>query len=338
MFATLKNTIRNLLERKAVILLYHQISERKSDPWELAVSPEAFNNQLMFLKTNFDLVPLSEIANGVANKNLKSRKVAITFDDGFVDNYTNARPILEDHNVPATFYVATHATGTGNTFWWETLESLILHTEQLPRGLRLRIGNGLFDFTFYTDDVLTRRLRREIREWTADKPIPNERISLFFELWKRIQPLTYVDQQKVIANIKEWTRTEDAHVPTQLMTFDELSVLDKNDLFTIGAHTVHHAMLAEQDPRVQAFEVNESKKTIEHRLGKTVDGFAYPYGNYNSVTKKLLREAGFRHAVSTERRVVKASDDVYALPRIHVKNWQQEEFSANIQHLLSDES
>ena len=109
----------------------------------------------------------------------------------------------------------------------------------------------------------------------------------------------------------------------------------QNALFSIGAHSMHHSMLAEQNVNDQAFEVRESKRQIETWLGKPVKGFAYPYGNYNAVTQTLLREAGFEYAVSTEQKLVTAKDDRFALPRIQIKNWCVYEFASKMNEMVN---
>ena len=103
----------------------------------------------------------------------------------------------------------------------------------------------------------------------------------------------------------------------------------------MGAHTVHHAMLASQSAAEQAFEIRESKRVIENWIGKTVNGFAYPYGNYNADTKTALNDAGFKYAVSTECRSVIPGDNHFELPRIQVKNWHLPEFTANIRQAMN---
>jgi peptidoglycan/xylan/chitin deacetylase (PgdA/CDA1 family) len=339
MFGHWGKRLKHALKGKAVILMYHQVCERLSDPWELAVTPEAFDEQVTFLKKNFDVVPLDEIADGVLSRNLSGKKIAITFDDGFSDNFSNAKPILESHSLPATFYIATHGLNSTLRYWWDELETIILHSEQLPRELHTKVGGEAVSFTFRADSVLDERLRKEILNWRAELPASNERLTLFMNLWMKIKPLPFGEQQEFITELREWAGTgaatsEDGRV----MTYTELRAMFENPLFSIGAHTVHHSMLAAHDDQVQAFEVRESKRIIEDFLQGQVDAFAYPYGNYNNTTKKILEQAGFSHAVSTESRFVSGDDDIFALPRMQVKNWSALEFSSNIKKLLSYEA
>lgn len=316
--------------------MYHQVCNRKSDPWELAVSPEIFEEQMNFLKKNFEVVTLKEIASAVKNKSLRNTKIAITFDDGFKDNHTNACPVLHQKQLPASFYMATHAVSSGQPYWWEQLERIILHTEQLPSELKLPVAGWLFHFRFIRDNKLTKKLAEEIRAWSSEKPAGNERTSLFLQLWLLIQPLEFDEQTKLIGGIKEWAGDAVQQCAEHgVMSPADVRSISADPLFTIGAHTVHHAMLAEKDEATQSFEVNQSRKAIEAWVQKPVTGFAFPYGNYNSVTKKILEKNGFDYGVSTECRGVTNYDDVFALPRMQVKNWNEKEFSLKIRQILS---
>jgi peptidoglycan/xylan/chitin deacetylase (PgdA/CDA1 family) len=338
MVTRLKHLIKNWIRRKAVILMYHQVCVRRSDPWQLAVTPEHFDEQLSLIRKNFDVVSLDELATGLRQHKLGSKKLAITFDDGFCDNYTNARPMLESYKLPATFYFTTHMIDSGQLYWWDELEFLILHSEKLPRQFHLRISDEEFHFDFLTDDTLNARLIEQIRNWDASEEPSNERISLFLSLWKRMQPLPFDQQQKILVSIRIWAgipHVDQAHAP--VMGMKELTDLGSNPLFSVGAHTVHHAMLAKQERHVQAFEIQESKKVIEGLLGRKITSFSYPYGNYNAFTKLLLRDAGFKYAVSTDNRPVYANDDVFELPRMQVRNWSGEEFSERLQQLFQYE-
>jgi peptidoglycan/xylan/chitin deacetylase (PgdA/CDA1 family) len=339
MFARLKNSLKNLLQRKAVILMYHQVCERESDPWELAVSPANFEEQLDFIRQHFDVVPLDELAASIRKKNLGAKKLAITFDDGFADNYTIARPILESYQFPATFYLATGSLGNRNLYWWDELEMIILHTPVLPEKFETEVGGKPIEFEFASDHILTKELVEEIRKWKAVLPSGNERISLFLTLWLNIQPLPFPQQAKALADIRDWARVRTVDYPQgQVMTVSEVNSLIENPLFGIGAHTVHHAMLGRQEAEIQAYEVQESKKVIEDLSRRAITGFAYPYGNYNALTKVLLRDAGFRYAVSTEYRFATEKDDIYELPRMQVKNWNQKEFAEHLSKLLSHDA
>jgi peptidoglycan/xylan/chitin deacetylase (PgdA/CDA1 family) len=318
----------------ALILMYHQVCEKKSDPWDMAVHPENFASQLYYLRKNFHVVSIDELSNCIMRKKLSKKLIAITFDDGFEDSYTNAAPMLEWLKLPATFYIPTHAIASRQQFWWEELQTIVLQSEELPKKVALCVGGHEFQFRFNSDNILRGKLTREIKNWRANMPIPNERIRLYYDLWQYLQPLPYTQQQQALAEIKNWSLLiRPTKNDNGVMSLQQVRKLSENALFRIGAHTVTHARLGSQAVADQAFEIEESKKVLEGWINKPVTGFAYPYGNYNVETKKLLHEKGFKYAVSTEGRRVKYTDDRYALPRIHVKNWKVDEFDKTIREL-----
>src|SRR5687768_14819827 len=119
MFQDILYRIKKIRQQKALILMYHQVCERRNDPWELAVHPNHFYAQLEYLKKNFNVVSISELADGMVRHKMR-KTLAITFDDGFKDNYTNAAPLLDWHEIPATFYVATTAMEDQRAYWWDS--------------------------------------------------------------------------------------------------------------------------------------------------------------------------------------------------------------------------
>ena len=336
MFRNFFNRLKTIRQPKAAILMYHQVCDRRDDPWELAVHPDHFHAHLGYLKRNFNVVPISELAETVCRHKLR-KTVAITFDDGFRDNYTNAAPLLDWHELPATFYVATTAMKHEYVYWWDALQDIIFHTEILPVRFDMVINGASVQFTFRSDRKLNTKLVNQIRAWNYHHRVPNERIAFFMLLWHRIKPLTYPEQNRVMADIRAWANHKQFSTNQCVtMSVREMQMLNENPLFTIGAHSVHHAMLAQQDAIEQAYEVKESKGQLEKWLGKPVNGFAYPYGNYNAITQTLLKEAGFSYAVSTEPKAVTAGDDPYALPRVQVKNWSVYEFASKLNEMVNE--
>jgi len=89
------------------ILLYHRVATPASDIHHLAVSPADFREQMAHLKDHYRVVPLSQFAREAGDGSLNPGTVAVTFDDGYLDNLVKASPILTSVGVPATFFVTT---------------------------------------------------------------------------------------------------------------------------------------------------------------------------------------------------------------------------------------
>lgn len=335
MFENIWHQFKGLGQKKAAILMYHQVCERKSDPWEMAVTPEIFESQLRNLKKKFDVVSLPELVHCISKKKLGRHMVAITFDDGFADNYSHAVPLLEWYHLPATFYLATQPLKHRSYYWWDCLQEIIFQPKHLPFNLQLMIGNYTFTYQLRRTRCLNTRNIAEINNWRYGMTIPNERIDLYVKLWERIRPLSPEQQYKALEQLRSWAGL-DYYSCRNAATMEiyQLLKVTRNSLFSIGAHTVNHTMLGAQEEETQRFEIEESKRMIESLLGKQVNAFAYPYGNYNAVTKLLLKNAKFQYAVSTESKAVTYDADLFELPRIQVKNWSADHFLFNIQQIV----
>jgi hypothetical protein len=112
----LRTRIRHLRDRRRpIVLMYHRVADIVVDPWNLAVGPERFAEQIAVLARRREIVPLERIGERPAGKPL----AAITFDDGYVDVLTHALPVLESHGAPATVFVTTGQMGSPREFWWD---------------------------------------------------------------------------------------------------------------------------------------------------------------------------------------------------------------------------
>ncbi len=328
--------LKRRYEGRAVILLYHQVSERKADPWQLAVHPERFELQLQSLKNQFNVISMAELVHGLRRRRLPKNTVAITFDDGFADNYAYAAPLLEWHRLPATFHLTTSMIGVRRHYWWDALQSLLLQTPHLPWALDTMISDSSFRYVFRKEQIINSKHRHQINSWSYGMRIPNERIDLYLKLWERIKPLDVKERERVLECLREWAGVDYIRCNEAMpMRGYQVVKLGANALFRIGAHTVNHVMLGAFEERDQRFEIQESKQQVESMLQQPVGGFAYPYGNYNRVSKSLVEELGFDYAVSTEAGAVGHGADPFALPRMQVNNWTPEQLRFNIQQVMN---
>lgn len=117
---------------KVPILMYHYVSEPPdgSDKYrrDLSVTPEDFEQQLAYLAENgFETVDLYDLSLAIASKKeLPEKPVVITLDDGYVDNYENAFPILQSQGMKATFFIVTEFIDEGREGYlnWEMVEEM----------------------------------------------------------------------------------------------------------------------------------------------------------------------------------------------------------------------
>jgi peptidoglycan/xylan/chitin deacetylase (PgdA/CDA1 family) len=103
------------------------------------------------------------------------------------------------------------------------------------------------------------------------------------------------------------------------LTWDELKEMEKYN-FLAGAHTRHHVYLPREDLDQAQDEISGSKKIIEDHLGHEIDYFSYPSGGFTEYIKRMVKEAGYKAAVTTNRGKDRFNMDLYELKRIHMNN------------------
>lgn len=114
-FASFINRLHGLLgQQKVIILLYHRVSDQFKD--NVTIGIEQFDEQMAYLERNCETVSLSEIVDGRVRRNSSKPVIAISFDDGYLDNFENAAPILLKYQLPCTFFISTEKIAANKPF------------------------------------------------------------------------------------------------------------------------------------------------------------------------------------------------------------------------------
>lgn len=320
--------LKNKIFPGAPILLYHRVAEVESDPWSLSVTPQHFAEQLEVLRKLGHAVQLQQLTQDLeAGKNLR-RKVAIAFDDGYADNFLNAKPLLERYDIPATVFVSSGYVGRTREFWWDELERVFLQPGILPQKLELNINGS----THQWDLGKVASYNEDSYQWHSDwqvkkQPPPTPRHALYYSLWQLLRPLQEGDRLQILDRLLAWAGIEPESRPTHRpLSFAQVSALEQG-LIEVGAHTVTHPLLSALPLKLQQEEIQQSKAHLEELLGHQVSSFAYPYGDYTAETIDVVRSSGFACACSTIPESVRRHSDRFLLPRVQVQNWGGEEFA-----------
>jgi len=316
---------------KGLVLMYHRVTEGITDPWSLCVSPEHFREHLDVLGRLAKPTRLQELASDLRGGAIADRSVAITFDDGYVDNLHNAKPLLEDAGIPATVFITTGYIGGDREFWWDELDRLFLQPGTLPPTLEMIVDGTEHEWNLGDAAVYSTDSWRSHRDWKAEENPPTARHRVFLEVWRLLQPLSEEHRRRLLDMLRAWAGAEASVRPShRVMTATELVELAGSDAIEIGCHTVTHALLPDiPAPSVRA-EVEESTAALDRLLGAAPKSFAYPYGAYSQETIPAVRDAGFSCAVSTVETCVRATSDPYQLPRMEVRDWSGEEFERRL--------
>lgn len=288
---------RRSSESRLWIMMYHRILPRRDPRYALEepgmiVEPDTFRLHLQVLKKEFTLLPLNEwVERKNSNLPLPEKACAITFDDGWLDNYEYAFPILEQASVPATLFAVSDMIGTCELFWPNRIVRLL----QQPSDKRDSIA--------------------WLRKLSTNQSIDSE-VSA-----QAIYSLKNKPDHHLLQLIKEAEQTLGIKPETtpSLMNWPQLRQLSDNELFDIGSHTSHHFRLREDlDPDILQQEIAESKKRLEAELGKPVNLFCYPNGDYcDRAIMEIAKH--YKAAVTTQSGINNSSStSLFTLQRFGV--------------------
>jgi peptidoglycan/xylan/chitin deacetylase (PgdA/CDA1 family) len=293
--------------RGLLILMYHSIGKPNLLGPALRVSAKNFSAQLNYLSRHFQIVSLESAVRMIQRgEALPENAAALTFDDGFRDNYEIAFPMLRERRLPATFFVAAEPVSRRRSLW--NYKLIFWMANSRARLLEFSRGEFAESSPIIFDLTSARRRRRALRAVLSRlcRATPDRRERLLGDIAERLG----------------FARDADP--------FDELPMLTPEQLremaaagITIGSHTVTHPALSYLRREEALGELVESKKILEAMLERPVRSFAYPFGereHFNAETMDLAREAGYEAACTTVRGINRAGADPLALLRVGVQD------------------
>ena len=328
--------LRNRARPGVLILLYHRIVELDRDPYRLCVSPLHFAEHLEILQRRRLVISLRDLVKALQENSVPRRAVVITFDDGYVDNLENAKPLLDRYQTPATVFVVSGNVGNDREFWWDELERILLGPGTLPGELDLEVGGKSYHWSLGKASAYSRADATRSRAWHLyqDKdPVP--RHTFFRSIHNLVRSVPLAGRWSLLDQLAAWAdaglKGRESH---RALDREGLRMLAAGGMVEVGAHTVTHPVLSSLPADIQRREIRESKAALQEILGCPVTSFAYPHGSrsdYTSETISMTREEGFECAVSVYSEKVKWDTDRYQLPRVLVDDWPGDEFARHLE-------
>lgn len=295
--------------KKILTLLYHRVIDLKDDKHLLAVTPEHFYEQMCYLKENYPIVRFEEDWLGV-----RDNAVCITFDDGYMDNFTNALPILQKLHIPATIFVSTGNINTTEEFWWDELERILLDR------------NKEYENVFTLEDEL----------FSCQWPTKtfSDREELYDTLhWLMYDKITVGKRKAWMRQLREWSGVSTiGRKKNQAMQIKEIGEIFP--LLTVGAHTVNHPSLRSLSEQEQRYEISQSVKDLEAILKCRITVFSYPFGgmrDFDQTTMELCRKENIYKAAANFPGLWTPGCDNYQIPRNIIRNWDINEYRQKIE-------
>lgn len=294
---------------KVLLLMYHRVLPREAarDSWVqpgMYVTPNAFRRQLQFMKRHFQLLSLGDLLDAWEAGSLdpKGRYCIITFDDGWLDNYTHAFPVLRALGVPATIFLATSFVGTGRWFFPERLSYLMRRSG--PAGWQAMAGRCPALRSFLPRLA---GLGGRVRGGEAmDAVIEN------------VKTLSEGQAQALLASMEEHAGGR-AEGERQCLDWTEVREMSRNGI-SFGSHSESHRRMHRLSAEQVYRELTGSGRALAREGVRYVPVFCYPNGDYTREVKEAVRACGYRAAVTARYGVERCGGpgDLFEIKRMGV--------------------
>ena len=217
------------------ILCYHRVND-DHHPFFGGVPVETFSAQMEQIGKYCRVLPLEELVERMRRRDVPDRAVAITFDDGYKDNFTNAFPILKDLGLPATIFLTTGSLDSGEWLWHDKV----------------------FEAFHYAHSQML-----DMNEQSFPLTTKREKTVALNATLKRLRALPPEERDHVITNLIEQLDPNYQSLSGQdKLGWDDVRIMSENQI-TFGAHTVSHPILSRMSLEAASQEIIDSKNAIE---------------------------------------------------------------------------
>lgn len=286
-----REALRVVARGKLSVFLFHKVPPC-ADPLLSGDLGEAqFARLLDFIKETFNVLPLGDAVRHLQADTLPALSAALTFDDGYPEWRHGAARVLEEKSLPATFFITT-GQFFGRPMWNERLAHIV------------------------------RTCTRPVLETTAIRlpslPIQTskDKANALHALEFHFKYLPPIIRDQFLEQLETQVGVSSAEVPA--MSVDDLVAIS-NRGFEIGAHTLEHPILGLCDADRAREEIGQTREILEGLINKPVTSFAYPNGHpgvdFSSQHIQMVKQAGYRYAVTTQWGVADSKTSPYQIPR-----------------------
>lgn len=302
---------------KVTILTYHRVLSRNDlhKHWVqpgMYVETGVFEQHVQFLQEYFSVLSFHELLARWQSRDWDNgrRYCVITFDDGWLDNYQNAYPILRKHRMPATIFLPTNFVGTDQWFWPEQVSCLIKEMLSGVDGEKRRSMASRVLIQFL--DIDEARIRAASRGEAAGQAFADDII----ERCKNLSHEVITQFISVMASELRFAFPRER----VLMNWEEVAHMS-GDGIAFGSHSCSHRILTKLSMDEVRAELAGSQRALQDRTKSYVPVFCYPNGNSNTDIQTLAQECGYQAATGVRSGVEgRRPDNKFELRRVSIHN------------------
>ncbi|MCQ4914174.1 polysaccharide deacetylase family protein [Bacteroides nordii] len=248
----------------------------------------SFEKQLIWFKKKYRLISAADLRDIIYEKRNISNCCHLTIDDGWLSTYQIIFPLLKKYNIPVSIFVSPEMCKNGKNFWYM----------EYRKEDENSIKTLLVDEKIFTREILSFPLELIFKEMKVD------------------EVYSILEKYKILNNMPLNERN--------IVNIDELCEMSSSGLVEIGAHTMSHPILANEDASRSEREIQQSIRELELIIGTKVKSFAYPNGipnlDFTQREVNFVHSLGIDLAYSVNPGVIKTSTNPLCIPRVGSTN------------------
>ncbi|MFH2203153.1 MAG: polysaccharide deacetylase family protein [Elusimicrobiota bacterium] len=262
------------------VLIYHGVTDDDRDDAldveRVHIKTAGLRRHLEFIARHYRVVPLSRLADALrGGPALPPYSLALTFDDGYENNFTAAYPLLKEFAMPATFFLSTDFVNERIPLWVDRLKSVFRATE----------------LAAWTDLSGRAHLLGSIEE----------RAAAYLRANRELKELDGGEHEQALERI-ETELLEDKQIKLlslfNPLTKKQIREMASSELIEFGSHACRHRLLSKLPPEEVARELTESRRIVSELSGTETVSFSYPNGDFDRGIMAAVEKAGYTSAVA----------------------------------------
>lgn len=305
--------------KKVYVVMYHYVRELKKSrfPEIKGLDMNLFRQQIEYFKNNFNIIRMEEvIAAYDEGYELPENALLLTFDDGYIDHYTNVFPVLSGYGVQGSFFV------TGKTFMEHTLLDVNkIHFILASAPIRKLLEELEREFQLYRQDYQLGDYKELFEQYAVANRFDSKEVIFFKRMLQTVLP------EEVRSEIASHIFKQSVGVPEEVfareiyLNYDQMKCMKKAGMY-LGLHGYNHYWLGNLEKEQMKTDIH---KALECMSGITDENnwvMNYPYGSYNDDVICFIKENGCKLGLTTEPRIADVSlNGRFQIPRLDTNDF-----------------
>lgn len=305
--------------KKICVVMYHYVRELKNSrfPKIKGLDINLFREQIEYFRSNFNIVRMEEvIAAYDESYELPENALLLTFDDGYIDHYTNVFPILSDYGIQGSFFAV------GKTLMENTLLDVNkIHFILASTPIRKLLSCLEEEFELYRREFQLGDYKELFEEYAVANRFDCKEVIFFKRMLQTVLPEEI--RGRISSHIFEKSVgiSEEVFAREIYLNYDQIKCMNKAGMY-IGLHGYDHYWLGNLDKGHMESDIHKALECMASIVDNSNWVMNYPYGSYNEDVIRFMKRNGCKLGLTTEPRIANLSKDGrFQLPRLDTNDF-----------------